>query len=110
MSKYIIPVSGSNVTADCSVAANGGILVNCLVQVPASGGTPVAASGTAFSVALPGITANGFVGEVLTGGTTENMTPCTLEYDDDNGVVLVKSPLGIAAGKANAFSGFIAMK
>lgn len=107
MGKYIKPVTGSNIVCDCCVAVNGGLIINAMVEVPSSGGTAVSPAGTAFTIDMANATANGFVGEILTGGTTGSMTPCTLEYDDEAQVVYVKSTLGVAAGKTQAFSGFV---
>ena len=104
--KYSQPVSGSNIVSDWCVAVNGGLLINLVVEVPAAGGTAIAANGKAFDVVALGVTGDGDMTERVPGSAT-GYTNATIA--DDDGAISVKSVLGVTAGSKMAFRGFLAM-
>lgn len=104
--KYVKPVAGSNIVSDCSVAVNGGLLINLVVEVPSTGGTAIAANSKAFDVIALGVTGDGDMVERVPGSAT-GYTNATIT--DDDGAISVKSVLGVTAGTKMAFRGFLAM-
>lgn len=105
MSKYLTPVEGATLLADCTVAANGGLVVNALIEATDAA---IAAGAMAFNVTTLGATTAGEMMEHLSGSASTGFTPAGIAADSD-GNVYVTSTLGVAKGAKMAFSGFLTM-